>query len=68
MSVFVKTQTKKYFTVMVRIYILKVTTERVRHNQLLLNQFQAIPHLKVEGAQLADKAVLSVYTEFSRKL
>ena len=46
--------------------LVKVVTEQVRHNQRRFNQFQAILHEKVKGLQLADKAVLSVYTEFSQ--
>ena len=48
--------------------LVKVMTEQLRHNQLLLNQFQTIMYGKVEGAQLANKAILAVYTEFSKKV
>lgn len=37
----------------------------MKHNQLLLEQFIKS---KVEGVQLTDNAIVSVYTEFSRKL
>ena len=65
MSVFVKTQAEKHSNDTGRI---KVATEQVRYNQHLFNQFQAILHRRVKGLQLADNAVLSVYTEFSIKL
>ena len=48
--------------------LVRVVTDQVQQNQLLFKQFKAIINARVEDAQLADDAILSVYSEFSRKL
>ena len=48
--------------------LVKVVTDQVQQNQLLFKLFKAIINARVEDAQLADDAILSVYAEFSRKL
>ena len=48
--------------------LVKVVSEQVSHNQLLIKQFQDFIKEKVKGAELTNNAILSVYSEFSRKL
>ena len=48
--------------------LVKVVSEQVNHNQLLIEQFQDFIKEKVEGAEFTDSAIMSVYSEFSRKL
>lgn len=48
--------------------LVKVVSEQVSHNQLLIEQFQNFIKEKVEGAELTNNAILSVYSEFSRKI
>lgn len=48
--------------------LVKVITEQVSHNQILFKEFQTFIEEKVTGVEITDRAVLSVYKEFSRKL
>lgn len=48
--------------------LVKVVTEQVKHNQVLLEEFQTFIKAKVEGVQVTDHAIVAVYAEFSRKL
>ena len=48
--------------------LVKVVSEQVSHNQLLIEQFQDFIRDKVIGAELTDSAIMSVYSKFSRKL
>ena len=48
--------------------LVKVVSEQVSHNQLLLQQFETFIKTKVEGVEIIDNVILSVYEEFSRKL
>jgi hypothetical protein len=48
--------------------LVKVVSEQVSHNQLLIEQFQDFIKGKVKDAELTDSAIISVYSEFSRKL
>ena len=64
---FEKMQTRRVFSDMEK-NLVKVVSEQVSHNQLLIEQFQNFIKEKVEGAELTNNAILSVYSEFSRKL
>ena len=48
--------------------LVKISTEQIAHNQLLFEKFTTFIQSKVEGADITDTAITSVYTEFSRKL
>ena len=48
--------------------LVKVVSEQVSHNQLLLEQFKDFIKAKVKGAELTDNAIVAVYSEFCRKL
>ena len=48
--------------------LVTVVTQQVQQNQLLLEEFEAFLTSKVDCVQSGDKAIVSVYLEFSRKL
>lgn len=48
--------------------LVAVVTQQVQHNKLLFKEFETFLYSKVEGVHSADKAIVSVYSEFSRKL